>query len=97
MEGAGVTQWEHGDNRFIKEHEEQVFDVWRGKPTYQQSWNPATKTWGTWAGPRMVKGVFKWFADYLFLIMKEKINATGKDEDSVFIPTVEVLSDFSNV
>lgn len=37
-----------------------------------------------------MKGVFKCFADYLFLIMKEKISACGPEDDSIFVPTVEV-------
>jgi hypothetical protein len=105
-EPHGLT-WEHGDNRFLKDGEEQAFDVWRKPLTYHSYHQPSvyhmtgtgpivynhTAKWagtGWGSGTRLVKGVFKCFADYLFLIMKEKIAACGPEDDAVFIPTVEV-------
>jgi hypothetical protein len=100
-ESHGLT-WEHGDNRPIKDSEEQVFDVWR-KPSYYPptvyhmnttaAFNHASKWGGSpWStgGTKIVKGVYKCFADYLFLIMKEKIATCGPEDDAVFTPTVEV-------
>lgn len=91
----------NNDDRVMKEHEEQVFDVWRKAPNYLPHYqmptvyNHSTKWAGTstgWGGgTRLVKGVYKCFADYLFVILKLKIASCGPDDDSVFIPTVEVL------
>ena len=103
-ESNGSMTWEHGDNRPLKDQEEQAFDVWR-KPPYTHyppavyhtnttsSFNNASKwagsSWGS-STTKIVKGVYKCFADYLFLIMKEKIATCGPEDDAVFSPTVEV-------
>ncbi len=98
FENQHGMNWEHGENRSLKEQDEQVYDVWRRPPLHTYNtphvYNVSNKSWNNW-NTRLVKGVYKCFADYLFLILGEKITAKGEGVDTVFEPAVEVFSSLS--